>query len=93
VPIQHGGEQRSILAIPDRKHVGLTTFDATNPDSACRQTVPLRPSKRGAQRARDSVRRRGASVLRARVRGHCHISAAERLAEQGLMHTGFHSRL
>ena len=35
--------QRSILPIPDAQHVGLTTYDAKDPDTAFPPIVPLRP--------------------------------------------------
>ena len=34
---------RSILPIPDRQHVGLTTYDAKDPDTKFPPIVPLRP--------------------------------------------------
>jgi arylsulfatase A-like enzyme len=37
--------QRSILPIPDAQHVGLTTFDAKDPDTKYPPIVPLRPPK------------------------------------------------
>jgi hypothetical protein len=39
------GIQRSILPIPDEQHVGLTTFDAKDPDTKYPPIVPLRPPK------------------------------------------------
>jgi arylsulfatase A-like enzyme len=37
--------QRSILPIPDRQHVGLTTYDAKDPDTKFPAIEPLRPPK------------------------------------------------
>src|SRR5271156_3004871 len=37
--------QRDILPIPDRKHVGLTTFDAKDPNTKYPPIEPLRPPK------------------------------------------------
>src|SRR5688572_25826383 len=37
--------QRSILPIPDVHHVGLTTYDAKDPDTKFPPIVPLRPPK------------------------------------------------
>jgi hypothetical protein len=37
--------QRSILPIPDRQHVGLTTYDAKNPDTKYPPIQQLRPPK------------------------------------------------
>jgi hypothetical protein len=35
--------QRQILPIPDQPHVGLTTYDAKDPDAAFPPIEPLRP--------------------------------------------------
>src|SRR3954452_18397514 len=35
--------QRSVLPIPDPQHVGLTTYDAKDPDTAFPPIEPLRP--------------------------------------------------
>ena len=48
--------QRSILPIPDAQHVGLTTYDAKDPDTKFPPIEPLLPPKRCAQRARDPDR-------------------------------------
>ena len=37
--------QRQILPIPDRKPVGLTTYDAKDPDTKFPPITPLRPPK------------------------------------------------
>ena len=37
--------QRSILPIPDQTHVGLTTYDAKDPDTKFPPIEPLRPPK------------------------------------------------
>lgn len=37
--------QRSVLPIPDRAHVGLTTYDAKDPDTKFPPIEPLRPPK------------------------------------------------
>ena len=37
--------QRSILPIPDAQHVGLTTYDAKDPDTKFPPIEPLRPPK------------------------------------------------
>ena len=36
-------QQRSVLPIPDRAHVGLITYDAKDPDTAFPPIEPLRP--------------------------------------------------
>ena len=35
--------QRTVLPIPDRPHVGLTTYDARDPDTKYPPIEPLRP--------------------------------------------------
>jgi hypothetical protein len=35
--------QRQILPIPDRQHVGVTTYDAKDPDTSYPPIEPLRP--------------------------------------------------
>ena len=35
--------QRQVLPIPDRQHVGVTTYDAKDPDTAFPPIEPLRP--------------------------------------------------
>ena len=37
--------QRQILPIPDRKPIGLTTYDAKDPDTKFPPITPLRPPK------------------------------------------------
>ena len=37
--------QRTILPIPDQPHVGLTTYDAKDPDTKFPPIEPLRPPK------------------------------------------------
>src|ERR1700722_11602537 len=39
----HGTIQRTILPIPDRSYVGLTTYDAKDPDTSFPPIQPLRP--------------------------------------------------
>jgi hypothetical protein len=35
--------ERTVLPIPDRTHVGLTTYDAKDPDTSFPPIEPLRP--------------------------------------------------
>jgi hypothetical protein len=37
------GVRRDVLPIPDVQHVGLTTYDAKDPDTTYPPIVPLRP--------------------------------------------------
>jgi hypothetical protein len=40
---------RSILPIPDRTHIGLTTYDAKDPNTKCPSIEPLRPPQLSAR--------------------------------------------
>lgn len=39
--------RREVLPIPDKPPVGLTTYDAKDPDTRCPPIVPLRPPEHG----------------------------------------------
>jgi arylsulfatase len=43
MPNQSDGYQRSVLPIPDRQHVGLTTYDAKDPDTSYPPIRNIRP--------------------------------------------------
>src|SRR5262245_54205595 len=43
VPNQPDAQHRSILPIPDRPYVGLTTYDAKDPETRFPPIEPLRP--------------------------------------------------
>ncbi|HEY6531894.1 MAG TPA: arylsulfatase [Acidimicrobiales bacterium] len=81
---------RSVLPIPDQRPVGLTTYDAKDPDTAFPPITPLRPPK-GAPNVvvvlLDDVGF-GASSL---FGGPCATPVAERLATEGLRYTRFHT--
>ena len=70
-----------ILPIPDPQHVGLTTYDAKDPDTKFPPIEPLRPPK-GAPNVLDrAARRRRASRASSAFGGPIHTPTAERLAE------------
>ena len=75
--------QRQVLPIPDRQHVGLTTYDAKDPDTKYPPIEPLRPPK-GAPNVLivliDDVGFGASSAFG----GPCHTPTAERLAANGL---------
>jgi arylsulfatase A-like enzyme len=81
---------RSILPIPDPQHVGLTTYDAKDPDTKFPPIAPLRPPK-GAPNVLivllDDVGFGASSAFG----GPCQTPAAERLAGEGLKYTRFHT--
>jgi arylsulfatase A-like enzyme len=82
--------QRSILPIPDRQHVGLTTYDAKDPDTKYPPIEPLRPPK-GAPNVLivllDDVGFGASSAFG----GPCNTPTAERLAANGLKFNRFHT--
>ena len=82
--------QRSILPIPDAQHVGVTTYDAKDPDTQFPKIEPLRPPK-GAPNVLivlfDDVGFAASSAFG----GPIHTPTAERLAKGGLKFTRFHT--
>jgi arylsulfatase len=82
--------QRQILPIPDRQHVGLTTYDAKDPDTKYPPIEPLRPPK-GAPNVLivliDDVGFGASSAFG----GPISTPTAERLAKNGLKYNRFHT--
>jgi arylsulfatase A-like enzyme len=82
--------RRDILPIPDVKHVGLTTYDAKDPDTAYPPIIPLRPPV-GAPNVLivllDDVGFGASSAFG----GPCNTPVAERLAANGVKLTRFHT--
>src|SRR5439155_8874055 len=82
--------QLSILPIPDRKHVGLTTYDAKDTDTKFPPIVPLRPQQ-GAPNVLivllDDVGFASSSTFG----GPCQTPNFEKLAGNGLKYNRFHS--
>ena len=82
--------QREILPIPDIPHVGLTTYDAKDPDTRYPPIEPLRPPA-GAPNVLiillDDLGFGAPSVFG----GPCYTPTAERLAANGLKYTRFHT--
>src|SRR5437868_12467434 len=82
--------QRTILPIPDRPHVGLTTYDAKDPDTKFPPIEPLRPPA-GAPNVLvillDDVGFGASSAFG----GPINTPTAERLAASGLKYTRFHT--
>ena len=81
---------RHILPIPDAKHVGLTTYDAKDPNTKYPPIVPLRPPV-GAPNVLivllDDVGFGASSAFG----GPCYTPTAERLAANGLKYNRFHT--
>lgn len=82
--------RRDVLPIPDPKHVGLTTYDAKDPDTKYPPIVALRPPK-GAPNVLvvliDDVGFGATSAFG----GPCNTPVAERLAGDGVKLTRFHT--
>jgi arylsulfatase A-like enzyme len=82
--------QRSVLPIPDRKPVSLTTYDAKDPDTKFPPITPLRPPT-GAPNVLvillDDVGFGASSAFG----GPCQTPTAERLAKEGLKYNRFHT--
>ena len=82
--------QRAILPIPDSHHVGLTTYDAKDPDTKFPPIRDLRPPK-GAPNVLvvliDDVGYGASSAFG----GPCHTPNFEKLAAGGLKYTRFHT--
>src|SRR6516164_4730062 len=83
-------EGRDVLPFPDRKPVGLTTYDAKDPDTKFPPIRQLRPPA-GAPNVLvillDDVGFGASSAFG----GPCQTPTAERLAAQGLKYTRFHT--
>ena len=81
---------RQVLPIPDRRQVGLVTFDAKDPETSYPPIEPLRPPE-GAPNVLviliDDVGFGASSAFG----GPCHTPNAERLAANGLKFTRFHT--
>ena len=82
--------RRDVLPIPDRQHVGVTTYDATDPSTSFPPITPLRPPK-GAPNVLivliDDVGFGASSAFG----GPCNTPTFDRLAADGLKYTRFHT--
>ena len=81
---------RSILPIPDRKHVGLTTYDAKDPDTKFPPIEPLRPPK-GAPNVLIVLLDDVGFAASSAFGGVINTPTAERLAKDGLKFNRFHT--
>jgi len=81
---------RGILPIPERQHVGVTTYDAKDPDTEFPPIKPLRPPE-GAPNVLvvllDDVGFGASSAFG----GPCDTPTAERLSDRGLKYNRFHT--
>jgi arylsulfatase A-like enzyme len=83
-------QSRAVLPIPDRPHIGLTTYDAKDPETEFPPIEPLLPPE-GAPNVLiillDDIGFGASSAFG----GPCNTPTAERLAGQGLKYTRFHT--
>jgi arylsulfatase A-like enzyme len=90
MPRTSDDRSRSSLPIPDREYVGLTTYDAKDPDTAFPPIEPLRPPA-GAPNVLvvllDDIGFGASSAFG----GPIHTPTAERLAANGLKYSRFHT--
>ncbi|AQA20537.1 sulfatase family protein [Rhodococcus sp. MTM3W5.2] len=88
--VDRAGEYRGVLPIPDRQHIGLTTYDAKDPDTAFPPIEPLLPPE-GAPNVLvillDDVGYGASSAFG----GPANTPTAERLQRDGLTYTRFHT--
>ena len=82
--------QRSILPIPDKQHVGVTTYDAKDPGTKFPPIVPLRPPK-GAPNVLIVLLDDVGFAASSAFGGPINTPTAERLAKGGLKFNRFHT--
>ena len=81
---------RDVLPIPDRQHVGLTTYDAKDPDTSYPPIEPLLPPA-GAPNVLVVLLDDAGFGSSSAFGGPCQTPAFERLAENGLRYNRFHT--
>ena len=82
--------KRDILPIPDPKPVGLTTYDAKDPNTKYPPIVPLRPPT-GAPNVLIALIDDAGFGSSSAFGGPCNTPTAERLAKGGLKYIRFHT--
>jgi arylsulfatase len=83
-------QQRAVLPIPHREHVGLTTYDAKDPDTAFPPIEPLRPPE-GAPNVLIVLLDDAGFGSSSAFGGPCQTPTFERLAANGLKYNRFHT--
>ena len=81
---------RTVLPVPDRPHVGLTTYDAKDPDNKHPPIEPLMPP-RGAPNILVILLDDVGFGTTSAYGGPCHTPNIDKLAEAGLRYTRFHT--
>jgi arylsulfatase len=89
MPNHKGEPQREILPIPDRPHVGLTTYDAKDPNTHFPPIEPVRPPEGAPNVLVVLIDDLGFGASSA-FGGPCETPNFERLANQGLRYNRFH---
>jgi arylsulfatase A-like enzyme len=87
---QRNGFQRNVLPIPERKHVGITTYDAKDEETTYPPIEPLRPPADAPNVLIILIDDAGFGSSSA-FGGPCRTPSFERLAEDGLRYTRFHT--
>ena len=82
--------RRDVLPIPDTRHVGLTTYDAKDPDTSYPPITTLRPPKDAPNVVIVLIDDVGFAASSA-FGGPCNTPVAERLAGEGLKLNRFHT--
>ena len=82
--------QRQVLPIPDRQHVGVTTYDAKDPATSFPPIEPLRPPE-GAPNVLVILIDDAGFGSSSAFGGPCQTPNFERLAENGLRYNRFHT--
>jgi arylsulfatase A-like enzyme len=82
--------QRAVLPIPDREHVGLTTFDAKSPETSFPPIEPLRPPE-GAPNVLIVLIDDAGFGSSSAFGGPCQTPNFERLAANGIKYNRFHT--
>jgi len=82
--------ERYVLPIPDRTHVGLTTYDAKDPDTSFPPIEPLRPPE-GAPNVLVVLIDDAGFGSSSAFGGPCQTPNFERLAANGLKYNRFHT--
>ena len=85
-----GMSSRDVLPIPDRQHVGLTTYDAKDPDTSYPPIEPLLPPA-GAPNVLVVLLDDAGFGSSSAFGGPCQTPAFERLAANGLRYNRFHT--
>src|SRR5512133_595788 len=85
-----GMSSRDVLPIPDRQRVGLTTYDAKDPETSYPPIAPLRPPA-GAPNVLVVLIDDAGFGSSSAFGGPCHTPTAERLAGAGLKFNRFHT--